>query len=175
MAIPPGERHAPFSRKDFVVRFNDLVSGVILIAAALFVIVLTMSFPAFPGQNYGPAVFPRLLAGLLILCGTLLVIRGFAARQTGTPLVAMPEWARDPANVVSAVLVLGAALAYILLLDWVGFVPLTVVVLLVLFLWFRVRPPVAAITAFAAAFGINWFFASLMRVPLPRGLLDWVL
>ncbi|AVO44008.1 tripartite tricarboxylate transporter TctB family protein [Phreatobacter cathodiphilus] len=156
-------------------RFNDLVSGAMLIAAALLVIVLTSKFPDFPGQNYGPAVFPRLLAVLLILCGVMMMIRGFAAWRAGEPLADMPSWARDPANVVSALLVLGAALAYILVLDAVGFVPLTIVVLLVLFLWFKVRVPVAVVTALVAAFGVNWFFASLMRVPLPRGLMDWIL
>lgn len=156
-------------------RFNDLVSGAILIAAALLVIILTLRFPEFPGQNYGPAVFPRLLAVLLILCGVMMMIRGLAAWRAGEPLADMPAWARDPANVVSALLVLGASLAYILVLDAVGFVPLTIVVLLVLFLWFKVRMPVAIVTALVAAFGVNWFFATLMRVPLPRGLMDWIL
>lgn len=156
-------------------RFNDLVSGAILIAAALLVIVLTLKFPEFPGQNYGPAVFPRLLAVLTILCGALLMIRGYGAWRAGEALAEVPEWARDPANVISALLVLGAALAYIFILDAVGFVPLTIVVLLVLFLWFKVRVPVAVLTALVAAFGVNWFFASLMRVPLPRGLMDWFL
>jgi putative tricarboxylic transport membrane protein len=157
------------------VRFNDFVTGATMIVAALFVIAMTLSFPAFPGQNYGPAVFPRLLASLLILCGALLMIRGFAAWRAGEPLATLPEWARDPANVVSALLVLASALAYIFVLDAVGFVPLTVVVLIVLFLWFRVKVPVAVVTALVAAFGVNWFFASLMRVPLPRGLMDWFL
>ncbi|WP_296571641.1 tripartite tricarboxylate transporter TctB family protein [Phreatobacter sp.] len=156
-------------------RFNDLVSGAILIVVAVIVIILTLRFPEFPGQNYGPAVFPRLLAGLLILCGLVMVIRGFTAWRAGEPLAVVPSWARDPANIVSALLVILAALAYIFLLDTVGFVPLTLVVLLVLFLWFKVRVPVAVVTALVAAFGINWFFASMMRVPLPRGLMDWIL
>lgn len=156
-------------------RFNDLVSGAAMIAAAMAVIAMTFTFPAFPGQNYGPAVFPRLLAVLLILCGALLMVRGFAAWRGGDPLATPPEWARRPGNVVSALLVLASALAYIFVLDVVGFVPLTVVVLLVLFLWFRVRAPMAVVTALVAAFGVNWFFASLMRVPLPRGLMDWIL
>lgn len=156
-------------------RFNDLVSGAILIAAALIVIVLTLRFPEFPGQNYGPAVFPRLLAALMILCGLMMVVRGYASWRAGAPLAEIPSWARDPANVVSALLVLGSALAYIFVLDAVGFVPLTLVVLLSLFLWFKVRVPIAVATSLVAAFGINWFFASLMRVPLPRGLMDWFL
>jgi len=157
------------------VRFNDLVSGATMIAAALFVIVMTLRFPEFPGQNYGPAVFPRLLAVLLIVCGLLLMMRGYAAMRAGDKLATVPEWARDPANVISALLILAASFAYILILDAVGFVPLTIVVLLTLFLWFRVRLRVAVVTALVAAFGVNWFFASLMRVPLPRGLMDWIL
>jgi putative tricarboxylic transport membrane protein len=157
------------------VRFNDLVCGAMMIVAALFVIAMTLSFPPFPGQNYGPAVFPRLLASLLILCGALLMIRGFAAWRAGEPLAALPEWAGDPANIVSALLVLVSALAYIFVLDAIGFVPLTILVLIVLFLWFKVKLPVAVVTALVAAFGVNWFFASLMRVPLPRGLMDWFL
>ncbi len=172
-----GRRAAPphLCGEGIPVRFNDLVSGTILIVAALFVIILTLRFPEFPGQNYGPAVFPRLLAVLLILCGLMMAIRGFAAWRAGDPLADIPSWARDPANVISALLVLGATLAYILVLDAIGFVPLTIVVLLVLFLWFRVGVPVAVVTALVAAFGVNWFFASLMRVPLPRGLMDWIL
>jgi len=157
------------------VRFNDLVNGAVLIAAAIFVILMTRSFPEFPGQNYGPAVFPRLLAVLLALCGVLLVVRGYRARRAGEAIVIVPEWARDPVNVISAMLVLGATLAYIWTLDIVGFVPLTVIVLVGLFLWFKVRVPVALVTAVIAAFGVNWFFATLMRVPLPRGLMDWLL
>lgn len=156
-------------------RFNDLVSGAAMIAAALFVIAMTFSFPDFPGQNYGPAVFPRLLACMLIICGVILMVRGYAAWRGGAALVTVPEWARAPGNIMSALLALGSALAYIVVLDAVGFVPLTVVVLLVLFFWFGVRAPVAVVTALVAAFGINWFFANLMRVPLPRGLMDWIL
>ena len=156
-------------------RFNDLVCGAVLIATALCVIALTMSFPAFPGQNYGPAVFPRLLAVLLAVCGGLLMVRGLAAWRAGERLADLPEWAREPANVISALLIIAVALAYILLLDSIGFVPLTLVCLVILFLWFKVRAPIAIATSLIAAFGINWFFASLMRVPLPRGLMDWFL
>lgn len=156
-------------------RVNDLVSGAVMIAVAAFVIAMTMTFPAFPGQNYGPAVFPRLLASLMILCGLVLVVRGYGEWWAGSPLFVRPDWARSASGVVSVLLILGAALAYILIVDRVGFVPLTIVLLLVLFLWFRVRLPVAVVTAVAAAFAVNWFFATMMRVPLPRGLMDLIL
>lgn len=156
-------------------RVNDLVSGAVMIAAAVFVIAMTTTFPDFPGQNYGPAVFPRLLAALMILCGLVLVLRGYRDWRAGDPLFVRPDWARSASGTVSVLLILGAALAYILLVDRVGFVPLTIVLLLSLFLWFRVRLPVAVVTAVVAAFAVNWFFATMMRVPLPRGLMDLIL
>jgi len=47
--------------------------------------------------------------------------------------------------------------------------------LLAMFLWFGVKPLNAVIIAVIATFVIHWFFASLLRVPLPRGLLDTIL
>ena len=50
-------------------RANDAVNGAILILFAAIMIALTASFPAFPGQKYGPSLFPRLLGAGLIICG----------------------------------------------------------------------------------------------------------
>jgi putative tricarboxylic transport membrane protein len=46
---------------------------------------------------------------------------------------------------------------------------------LVLFLWFGVRPLTAVIVAVGMTLLVHWFFSSMMRVPLPRGILDSVL
>ena len=64
-------------------RANDAVNGAILIIFAAIMIALTASFPAFPGQKYGPSLFPRLLGAGLIICGALLVWRGLQARRAG--------------------------------------------------------------------------------------------
>jgi putative tricarboxylic transport membrane protein len=52
---------------------------------------------------------------------------------------------------------------------------LAFLILCALFLWFKARPVIAVPVALVAAWVIHWFFATLMRVPLPRGLLDTVL
>ena len=44
-----------------------------------------------------------------------------------------------------------------------------------LFLWLGVRPLQAALIAPAATLVIFWFFSSMLRVPLPRGILTNVL
>jgi putative tricarboxylic transport membrane protein len=156
-------------------RVNDAINGLILIFLAVAMIAMTSTFPAFPGQPYGPSLFPRVLGTLLIICGALLVWRGLAARRAGEGWVEMAAWTRQPWRVVSFFLMLGSLLVYILFGESIGFIPIAIVVLLALFLWFGVRPLTAVVTAVVATFVIHWFFATLLRVPLPRGLLDSIL
>lgn len=156
-------------------RVNDIISGVVLILAASAMIAYTLTFPAFPGQKYGPSLFPRLLGTGIILCGLLLVARGLAARRSGEALLTLAPWTRDPWRVVSFFLVLGLILAYIFVSEQIGFLPVAFVMILTLFVWFRVRLVVAVPTAAITVWVVHWFFASLMRVPLPRGLLTNIL
>ena len=47
-------------------KFNDALSGFLLLLLALAVLFNISSFPTIPGQNIGPAAFPGLLAWLLL-------------------------------------------------------------------------------------------------------------
>ena len=48
--------------------------------------------PAMPGQKFGPAWFPGLIAGGLGICGVLLVTNGLRERS---PWAEVPEWIRS--------------------------------------------------------------------------------
>jgi len=156
-------------------RANDAINGLILILLASAMIAMTSTFPAFPGQAYGPSLFPRVLGTLLIVCGGFLVWRGLAERRAGGGWVEMAAWTRQPWRVVSFFLMLGSLLLYILAGETIGFMPIALVILLSLFLWFGVRPLNAVIIAIAGTLTIHWFFSTLLRVPLPRGILDSIL
>lgn len=156
-------------------RANDAIIGAILIVAALAMMAYTLTFPAFPGQKYGPSLFPRLLGTGLVICGILLVIRGIRARRAGEALLTMAPWTREPWRAVSFLLMLSLIILYIFTSEQIGFLPVAFAMVTVLFLWFRVRVVVALPTAAIAVWVIHWFFASLMRVPLPRGILTNVL
>lgn len=156
-----------------MMRVNDIVSGGLLIAAAATIIAYTATFPVFPGQRYGPDLFPRLIGVGLILCGALLILRGVKARAAGEALLSRPAWA-TPASLATMALTLAVILAYVLFVEWIGFIPLTILAIGLLFLWLGVKPPLAIAMAVGAAFTVNWFFGSLMRVPLPRGLMNLV-
>jgi putative tricarboxylic transport membrane protein len=61
------------------------------------------------------------------------------------------------------------------LAEWIGFIPVAFALLMGLFLWFGVRPHNAVIIAALFTAVTFWFFANMLRVPLPRGWLTGIL
>jgi putative tricarboxylic transport membrane protein len=156
-------------------RANDILSGLALIVFSLAMIALTLTFPDFPGQKFGPALFPRILGVGLTLCGAVLIRNGLAARRAGAPWLEHAPWTRDPWRVTSFLATLALLVVYILASESVGFIPIALVFLLVLFVWLGVRFVPAVLTAVVTTIAIYWFFSTMLRVPLPRGWLDAIL
>jgi urea transporter len=63
----------------------------------------------------------------------------------------------------------------VVLEERVGFIPLAIAILLVLFLRQRVPLRRSVVIAVAATIAIQFAFSDLLRVPLPRGLLTDIL
>jgi putative tricarboxylic transport membrane protein len=124
-------------------------------------------YPAMPGQKFGPAWFPGLIAIGLIVCGAGLAVS--AKRQTW---IELPSWMSRPRPLAGVVSVVAGLLFYYLAADTLGFY-LTALPLLVLWmrllgaLW-RVSLPVAVI----ATVVIHLSFYKLLRIPLPWGILE---
>ncbi|SIR24876.1 MULTISPECIES: tripartite tricarboxylate transporter TctB family protein [unclassified Bosea (in: a-proteobacteria)] len=154
-------------------RFNDTIVGAAFVLLAAAMIALTFSFPSFPGQNYGPSLFPRILGAGIILCSLVLIIRD--RREVKAPWLKLAAWTRDPRKVLSFALMIAAMLFYIFASETLGFIPCAFAIQIVLFLWFGVKPVTAVIVAVAMTLLVNWFFGSMMLVPLPRGILDSLL
>jgi putative tricarboxylic transport membrane protein len=153
------------------VRLNDAVVGVALILFALAVIGYARTFPAMPGQDYGPALFPVLIAIGFIITGVILTVSGLRRRGV-QPLVGGGEWLRSGPHVVNFLAVVGGLLLYILVSDWLGFILTS---LLLLFGWlvlFRGGKPISSLAiALAVTLAVNYAFSQLLLVPLPLGLL----
>lgn len=150
-------------------RLNDALLGAILLGFAGWVWWMTTFFPAFPGQDYGPNLFPRILAIGIAVCALLLVLRGLRHRGR---LITFDDWVTEPARLISVLSMPAATLFYILASDALGFIPTAFLLLAALFLWFRTRIVVAVPVAAGMTLVLHWFFAGMMRVPLPRGLMD---
>ena len=150
-------------------RINDAVVGVALIALAIAILVHIQAYPLIPGQKYGPALFPGLIAVGFIATGSLLVVRGIRA---GFPLVQLAPWLRAPGLVTNFLAVCAALVFYIAAADALGFILTGAILLVGLFLKFGVRLGRAAFVAIIATLVIHWLFYKLLRVPLPWGVLE---
>jgi len=153
-------------------RANDAICGLVLLVFAAVMAALTIPFPDFPGQQYGPDLLPRILSAALAICGVILVVRGLQARREGDAWVTRPAWFGQGMKVARFLLVIAALLFYIFAVDMLGFVPVSFVIILALSISFGARPLPVIVTAVVATLAINYFFGSIMRVPLPRGLID---
>jgi len=150
-------------------KVNDAVVGAFLIALAVAILVHIQAYPLIPGQKYGPALFPGVIAAGLIACGALLVRRGM---RQGLPLVALAGWMRSPALATDFLAVCGVLVFYAAFAGTLGFIPTATFCLVALFLKLRVRPLPAIVVAVVATLVIHTLFYKLLRVPLPWGVLE---
>lgn len=122
-----------------------------------------------PGQRFGPAWFPGLVAGGLAACGLLLFYQG--VRQGGSWL-ALPDWVHRRRPLLGVASVIAGLFFYVLTADTLGF-HITGVLLLACWMrllgssW-RVAVPVAVVATAA----IHLSFYKALRIPLPWGLLE---
>lgn len=155
-------------------KFNDAISGVVLLLFAVATIAYTSTFPSLPGQDYGPALFPRIIGGGMVVCSILLIVSGILHRKSA-PLAVFGDWVRSPALVTNFVLVIAAALFYIFASDILGFPLISTIILLVLFMRLGVRVLPSVLISIGVTFCIYQVFAGLLLVPLPLGLLESVI
>ena len=154
-------------------RFNDAILGIVLIGFAALAAVGTLEFPQVPGQNYGSALFPRLLCAGFAIGGLLLILSGWRNRAT-QPLLETDPWARSPAHLLTLALAVGGVLFYILVSDWLGFIPTAFLVVFTLMLRLRGRWISSLVIAAAVTAAIHQIFYGLLLVPLPWGVLESV-
>jgi len=135
-------------------------------AAALALLALAAAFEArgfrvsFLTDPVGPRALPWLAAGLLALGGALLLLR---PDEDGP----WPPWP-GARRVAAAV---GASLLYAGLLQPIGFIAATTLLVTLLSRMFGGRLLPSALTALALAGGLYALFALLLGVPLPIGAL----
>jgi putative tricarboxylic transport membrane protein len=151
-------------------KFNDAVFGAVLLVLGIAVLVHVPAFPPIPGQKYGPAIFPGLVAAGLVACAVLLIIGGLRHRAT-EPWFATGPWTGSRRHILAFVVTIVGTAAYVLLADRIGFLIVAPILLFVLFICYGVRRNVAIGTAIVATLVIHFAFYKLLRVPLPWGVI----
>ena len=145
------------------------MSGAALIALAAVILWHIQGFPAMPGQKFGPAWFPGLVAGGLGLCGVGLIFSGLRERRAW---LQFPDWVRRSRPSIAVAAVLGGLLFYVMAADALGFY---ITALLIVVIWMRLLGAAWRIALPAAAIAtviIHLSFYKLLRIPLPWGILE---
>lgn len=156
-------------------KFNDAVIGVALLALAVFIGVYGYRLPPMPGQPYGAGAFPIAIALGLGAFSLVLTVQALRARTAGTRWVELAPWARSPKQLFNFIATLVLIGAYLLFSDAVGFIPMSVAILFIMFTLQKVPLVRALVIAVAISVVIHVGFADLLRVPLPRGILTDIL
>lgn len=175
-------------------RFNDAITGAVLVVFAVAEILYTRTFPSLHGQAYGPDLFPMLIGFGLGGCGCVLILRGLLARRSAkhaanlsnsenntipegdnTKVVGWIDYSNishSPQAIGNALLTLLFLIVYILFSDWVGFIPLSILTISVLLYRLGSSIVVALVIALATTLVIQLLFAKVLLVPLPAGWLQ---
>jgi len=136
-------------------------------------LVHVQGFPAMPGQPVGPALFPGLVAAGLGICGLILIVSARRARAAGDAAwIALSPWTRSPGRALALACVVGVNLLYIQVVHAVGFIPVAIAYLAVLFAVFGVRMRSILPLAIVMTLIVHFLFYKLLKVPLPWGWLQ---
>ena len=161
-------------------QIDDRYVGLILVVLGAAVFLLARTFPLMAGMPYGPGFFPSIAAVGMVTCGIIITVTGTLraraaaalpgrAPATGPVGSGLGEAARAslfrPLLVALIVIFFGAALPYL------GFHITAVVTVAAAAFLFGAGPVTALVLAVAAAFATHAAFYSMLRVPLPWGVL----
>jgi putative tricarboxylic transport membrane protein len=149
-------------------RLNDAITGAALLLFAAALAFWSQRFPDIPGQQYGAAVFPTLIAAGFAVSGLLMIASGVRA---GTPAVAWADWARERHGLRNVLVTVGAILFYIFAAETLGFMVTMAPILLVMFRLLGVGWLFSIALAILVTLAVQYIFGSFLYVPLPWGLL----
>jgi len=151
-------------------KIHDSLNGALLLLFAMAVYWHTRAFPEMPGDQIGPALFPRIIAVGMGICGFFLILGGIRRRATER-WMEMPDWVRSPRLVAGFAIVVAGLIVPYLFLEQLGFL-VCAPLLLAMLLWvLRVRPWAIPPLAIGITLLIHTIFYKGLGVPLPWGLL----
>ena len=149
---------------------NDIIAGGIFIVLGIFIFTQTFSYPSPEKGHPGPDLFPNLLALLFIIFGGVLI---FKTRKLFARVEEISEAPPRPKKIINAFFVMGIIVVFVALVNLLGFLVTSAVLLFVLMKKLGVSLLKSAITSIVLTLFINLMFSKILRVPLPPGILGW--
>jgi len=151
---------------------SDRVTGLFLVVLGALAFWGGSRLPAVPGQDVGPAAFPMVIGGGLVLCGLMIAAgigRSFEAPETSDA---------EPPPGLAARIGGGAAflppallIFYVLVAERLGFLITAAIILAVTARALGGSWRIAAGLAVLGPPAVHLVFAKFLRVPLPDGLM----
>jgi putative tricarboxylic transport membrane protein len=149
-------------------RIHDGLIGAVFLALALAVLWHIQDFPPAPGQPYGPALFPGLIAAGLAASSALLMLTSLRARPPSEQAVARGY------RFLPFAITLASLVFYALVVSKLGFLITASLMLCALLAAYRVRAALILPIAVLVSLIVHTGFYKLLKVPLPWGVLQSV-
>lgn len=152
-------------------KLNHTLTGLLVLVVGLAVIFQASTFPSAAGQTIGPGFFPAIAGAGFVVCGLALMISG---RRSGAAWLEPGEWTRRPRLVFNFLLVFADLVFYAFAVSRLGFF-ITAVIFLGVLMWAFAVPRLRIVPlALVVTLVIHYAFYTLLRVPLPWGVLEGI-
>ncbi len=124
------------------------------------------AFQSVRRQTYGPWLFPAVI-GVLMALSLVLSVRTHVRREQSKRREVTPR------GLTFALGAVGAVILYVLLVEMLGYVTTSALILFALFALLQVRLPIALASSVVVAAATYHLFGVVLRVPLPWGIIGW--
>lgn len=152
-------------------KIGDTVVGAGFVAAGAAIFAATLGFPRLDGGAPGPALFPQVLAVLMVGFAACLVAPAVLRLRKVPSDAGLAHPGLSPTGVVNALLVFAAIVIFMLVSPVVGFLLTTAAILFGLMWWLGTPVRRAALASVGLTLFVYVIFGKVLRVPLPLGLL----
>lgn len=149
-------------------RFSDTTIGAVFLLAGILLAWYSFKLPAIPGQEYGAATFPILIAMGFVGCSLRLLFSGI--KQGDEPWILLSDEIKSPRALAGVAATVLLVLFYIFFAQLLGFIPTAFIVTLAMFLLLKVHVGKAIVLAVVAVFACDFIFRTMLLVPLPFGM-----
>ncbi|HWB46948.1 MAG TPA: tripartite tricarboxylate transporter TctB family protein [Hyphomicrobiaceae bacterium] len=151
-------------------KISDRLFGVAFLIIGTAVAAYGLSLPTMAGQAYGAGIFPTVIGCCLALAGGVLSAQGWMRRKQEA-LVTLEGWTRSSQRLINVALTVGCILAFAIGIRQLGFAVLAAATITILLGRFGQPLWRASLVGLVAATAFQLLFVSVMRVPLPPGIL----
>lgn len=149
---------------------RDVVSAIFFTALGLFYLISSLQYETGYLGNPGSGFFPRMIGFITLCCSVVYLV--ISLRKRKTEKINILWEGIEIRRVLFAGIALGSVVVYLLVIDYVGFLVASSILIFFLAWMMGGNNWVYNVTLGIVSSGLMyWFFWMIMRVPIPLGSL----